>query len=78
MDLSYILSEVVKSESSDLHLTVGKPPILRLKDGLLYPVDKLPSLKTEDIDQIIKEIAPKYRLDTFFQEKEVDFSYGIK
>lgn len=49
-----------------------------MKDGLLYPVEKLPSLKKEDIQEVIKIIASPQRLETFEKESEVDFSYGIK
>lgn len=51
---------------------------MRLKDGLLYPVEKLPSLKREDLDSVIKQISSPNRLETFQKENEVDFSYGIQ
>lgn len=35
-------------------------------------------MKIEDINAVIKEIAPPYRQETLKNEKEVDFSYGIK
>lgn len=49
-----------------------------MKDGLLYPVEKLPSLKREDVDAVIKQISSPHRLEAFVKDKEVDFSYGIK
>jgi twitching motility protein PilT len=42
----YLLEECIKYRASDLHLTVGRPPTLRI-DGKLYPVEKTQVLNGE-------------------------------
>ena len=39
---------------------------------MLYPVEKLPSLKKEDIEAVIEQIASPHRLQTFKKKKEVE------
>jgi len=52
---NYLLDECVKYKASDLHITVGRPPTLRL-DGKLYPVEKTQVL-TGDVTAKFKDIA---------------------
>ena len=71
-----LLDLTVKEQASDLHLSLGHPPVLRISGRLVPLVKKRPM--TEDI---IRELATslmteeqKTRLE---QEKEVDFSYNM-
>jgi len=41
-----------EKKASDLHLTVGRPPILRI-NGILYPQEDLSVLTREDIGRLI-------------------------
>jgi len=50
-----LLSECINRNASDLHITPGKPPILRLNGGLV-PLE-MPALSTEDIEQISNQIT---------------------
>ena len=42
MDLRQLLEQVVLHHSSDLHMKVGLPPVVRLVNGDLYPVEGIP------------------------------------
>ncbi len=63
------------SDASDLHLTVGVPPVVRV-DGNLQVTD-LPELKAKDTEQLAEELL-KERFDEFDQAGEVDFSYSVE
>jgi twitching motility protein PilT len=52
-----LLAECIKRNASDLHLTVGRPPTLRL-DGYLHAVEQCPVL-TPDMTESFKNIATK-------------------
>ncbi|WP_108669434.1 type IV pilus twitching motility protein PilT [Peribacillus acanthi] len=73
--LDYILTAAFELGTSDIHLTVGVPPIMRLHGELKqYGKDKLlPS----DTEAMAKAIIPENLWDTFKEKGELDFSYGI-
>ncbi len=50
-----LLRMMVETDSSDLHLKAGIPPILRI-NGELQPQD-LPPLKPSDLESVLREIA---------------------
>ncbi len=52
-----LLAECIKKNASDLHLTVGRPPTLRI-DGFLQPVERTPVLNPE-MTESFKNIATK-------------------
>jgi twitching motility protein PilT len=52
-----LLAECIKKNASDLHITVGRPPTLRV-DGLLLPVKGCPVLTPEMTDRF-KNVATK-------------------
>ncbi|MCL6448738.1 MAG: type IV pilus twitching motility protein PilT [Armatimonadetes bacterium] len=74
-----ILKEAVVRKASDVHLTVGSPPLLRV-DGRLVRLEG-PPLKPADTFGLAEEIMAGFSprdLKSEFQEKgEVDFSYSL-
>lgn len=71
-----LLDTVVKQKASDLHLTVGLPPTLRIR-GRLVPL-KTKKLVPEDTVALMKAIAPE-RSQTELQEEggsDFGFAYG--
>jgi twitching motility protein PilT len=74
-DFAEILMAVVKRNASDLHITPGVPPMLRLR-GSLVPMD-LPNVTPTDSREIIYSIltnSQRQRLETDWQ---LDFAYSI-
>ena len=55
MEMAQLLKIVVDKNASDLHLKVGKPPILRI-DGRLGELD-YPSLTPEDTERFMKSVT---------------------
>jgi twitching motility protein PilT len=76
LDFSEILLEVVSKKASDLHLTAGAPPMLRVR-GSLVPVEGTPRLTATDTREIVYAIlnsSQRQRLET---EWQIDFAYSI-
>ena len=68
------LVEIVNQEgASDLHLTAGRHPTIRVA-GDLIPLVKKPVLSAEDIKGIIAEILTAENRQLFFEKKELDFA----
>jgi twitching motility protein PilT len=78
MDLNQLLSDVHASGIPDLHLQVGKYPVIRLKNGDVAPVDKAPILTNALVTGFIKEITSDEQRKDFAKEHEIDFSFSIK
>jgi len=72
-----LMDTVIKEAGSDLHLSAGSHPIIRVDDTLI-PLQTSPELKPEDTEGIIREILTKKQEDEFFENQEVDFSYNYK
>lgn len=75
LSLDDMLSEVHRRGGSDLHLTVGVPPMMRLH-GKLMPLD-YPMLKPGDTHDLCYSIMTDDKRKVFEQSQECDFSYSI-
>jgi len=75
MDLNEILSEVLEREASDLHLTTGLPPMLRLH-GSLVAMD-YPKLSGEDTQNLVYSILTQEQREKLERNWEFDFSYSL-
>jgi twitching motility protein PilT len=76
LDFADLLMEVVRRQASDLHLTAGVAPMLRLR-GSLVPVEGQPTLSPNTTREIVYSIlnnGQRQRLETDWQ---LDFSYSI-
>lgn len=73
--IDHLLRAGFELKASDIHITVGVPPIMRL-NGDLKKYGKH-SLKPEDTEGMAKAIIPEAMWDTFREKGELDFSYGI-
>ena len=71
---SELLNAVVTQGGSDLHLTAGQPPIVRVASRLLSVSAHKP-LTADDTDRMLKSILPENRWRTFEDNQSVDFSY---
>lgn len=73
--LDYILKAAFDLGTSDIHLTVGVPPIMRLHGDLKqYGKD---ILKPTDTESMAKVMIPESMWQMFKEKGELDFSYGI-
>lgn len=75
MNIDALLKEAVTKNASDLHLTVGVPPVLRM-NGSLQKMDK-PKVEHEDADSISRQILSNEKYRVYEECGEVDSSYVI-
>jgi twitching motility protein PilT len=76
-ELDDLIKTVFQEGASDLHLSEGKQPVIRVS-GLLLPLVKRPVIKSEDMLGILSELVSKENRDVFEKDKELDFSYGME
>jgi len=74
--IEVLLEEVVKKKASDLHLQVGKPPILRV-DGALKPISGAEVLDEEALENLIFAILDEDQKQILLKDKEFDFSFAF-
>jgi twitching motility protein PilT len=66
---------MLEQKASDLHLSTGNPPILRI-NGELHRVD-FPPLENDSLKAMLYEIAPEYKIKVYEETGDVDFGYEI-
>ena len=72
MDLNQLLSYSIDSGASDLHLSVGSVPMVRI-NGAMKPLN-LDVLHQDDIEKMLPEVMDKDQMAIFREQKEIDFS----
>src|SRR5438046_2953196 len=71
-----LLELVLDRGASDLHLTTGSPPVIRLH-GDLVPLTNYPELSAQGLRSMIYAILPQRRREELEQELELDMSYSL-
>jgi twitching motility protein PilT len=77
MDLDALLRTAVDRGATDLHLKLGRPPILRV-DGELEVLELQPSMQAGDLEGVLRMVtegSPK-RLERFRHSGELDTAYS--
>ena len=74
-DIQKLLELVVEKDASDLHLSVGRPPTVRLHGGL-KALGHIP-LTPEDTVALVTAVAPKRALDELNKVGTADFAYAF-
>ena len=74
--INEFLTKAVELKASDIHLKVGQKPYLRLH-SVLTDVD-LPTLTSEDLHAITRQIIPPHLTSAFTEQHEADFSYFVE
>lgn len=70
-----LLKEMLDKDGSDLHLIVELPPKIRVH-GELSPLDR-PPVTPELMEQLLHEICPEERWQSFLEKKDLDFAHEI-
>ena len=71
-----LLTLTVQSGASDLHLSVGLPPMVR-KDGKLVGLS-FEKMQERDTQRIVFDVLNNTQIERFERSHELDFSYGVK
>ena len=64
-----------RAEVSDLHLTVGVPPVLRI-DGQLRAIEGFKPLMPSDTRSLCMELLDEHQMGVLETEREIDLSFG--
>src|SRR4051812_9444220 len=72
-NLQQLLRAMVEKGASDMHITAGSPPVLRI-DGSVVPL-KLPPLSKGDAKQLCYEMLTDEQREAFENSNELDLSF---
>ncbi len=75
-NLHQLLKAMIDKGASDMHITTGSPPQLRI-DGNLVPL-KLPPLTPAETKELCYSVLTDAQKRRFEEENELDLSFGIK
>ena len=75
MDIAELLAFTVKNKASDLHLSSGLPPMIRV-DGDVRRIN-LPPLEHKELHDMIYDIMSDFQRKEYEEHYEIDFSFEI-
>lgn len=75
--LDEVLVAMVKAGASDLHLTVGAPPTMRVS-GTLQPVPGFPAMQPDPLRRSLYAILTQRHREKFEANLELDLSYSLR
>lgn len=75
--LKELLDLAGKEQISDLHLSVGHPPVLRIV-GNLVPLMKKNKLTPEDTESLAKALMTEEQFQRLLKVRDIDFSYNFE
>ena len=76
VNLQQLLKAMIEKGASDMHITTGAPPLLRI-DGSVLPL-KLPPLGPVETKQLCYSVLTEEQKIAFEKNNELDFSFGVK
>jgi twitching motility protein PilT len=77
ISLSELLRRLAELGGSDLHITTGSPPQVRV-DGHLRPLDEYRVMTSADTKQLAYSVLTDAQKHRFEENLELDFSFGVK
>jgi twitching motility protein PilT len=72
-NLTEIVRLCVEKNATDLHLKVGRPPVLRINNSLIFT--ELPSITPQDLKNFLNEISLPEQRERLTNDKELDFGH---
>ena len=75
MDITRLLARSIKEGASDLHLSSGLPPLLRIDGDLVRT--KLPVLRSNQVKELVNEVLNQSQLSSLEEGLEIDFSFEV-
>jgi len=75
-EIDELFTIIYEMKASDLHMSVGSPPMLRL-DGEIKPLPGREVLQPADTERMLFPIAPQRNKDEFAKRNDTDFAYEL-
>src|ERR1044071_5111157 len=76
LDFAAVLTKMVEMRASDVHLTPGFPPAIRVR-GRITPLDDYPPLQPQDTREIVYAILNDSQRKSFENQQQLDFAHAI-
>jgi len=76
MDINKLLSYSLESGASDLHLSSGSIPMVRI-NGIMKPLN-MSSTTDDDMQSILPQVMNEDQIESFHENKEIDFSSRLE
>ncbi len=76
-EIKELIEEALAKGASDIHLSVGQPPILRINRELFFLKQK-EILSPDDTQALAFVIMTEEQIKRFAKEKEIDFSFNFE
>ena len=76
LSLEAVLSEMLERGASDVHLTAGAPPTMRI-NGELVPLDDRPKMTPPELQRVLYGSITQLQRERFERDLELDFSYSL-
>jgi twitching motility protein PilT len=76
LTLHQLLKSMIEQGASDMHITTGAPPLLRI-DGAIVPL-RLPPLGPVEAKQLCFSVLTEEQRAYFEKHNELDLSFGVK
>ena len=76
MTINELFKKASNGKASDLHILVGKPPIIRV-DGELKVIPNMPNVTRDAVEKMVFSILTERQKNKFIEERELDLSYEI-
>jgi twitching motility protein PilT len=74
IQMNKILLQAVEQKASDIHITVGRPPVFRI-NGTITSQNNYPVLSSDHTKALFLELAKEH--DSLKDQGELDFAYSI-
>jgi twitching motility protein PilT len=75
MDVSELLAFTVKNKASDLHISSGEPPLIRIHGDMTRI--KMPPLEAREVQSMLYDIMNDTQRKAFEEHLELDFSFSL-
>jgi len=75
MDVSELLAFTVKNNASDLHISSGEPPLIRIHGDMTRI--KMPALDPREVQAMLYDIMNDTQRKVFEEHLELDFSFSL-
>lgn len=76
LKIQQLFKVMVENNASDLHLTIGAPPAMRVNGSIVRV--KIPPLSAEDTRKLVYQVLTESQKNELEKNLEIDFSFGIK
>ena len=76
LNIKNLLLHAYEQKASDLHLTVGVPPVYRVNGRLKHYGSQI--VTAEMIGTMVRDILPQFKVEEFDEKGETDFNYTLE